>query len=229
MRSSGKYYLALLLAILITGLSSCHKKWKKPTEVSFRFQLNQNSGNGQIKFTSASLFLSKMSVSADRKQSPPHIDLQQTVNSDATFFVSSPSPAYRFDIPQGSYSALNVKYETTGNQNSAALTINGTYTDSSGTTFAVQFRLSAGDVNTITAKNPSGGNEITLVEGHSANATIYLNPNYWFAASSANMMDDADVEIVNGVPTIIIDDDENEDIYELVVLRIKDGNECVFN
>ncbi|MGZ3866464.1 MAG: hypothetical protein ACXVC6_07275 [Bacteroidia bacterium] len=222
-----KYITTSIALILAFALTSCHKKWKKPTDVSFRFQLNQNSNAGLIKFNHASLVLTKIYVSADRKQSPPHVYMQRSVNEKSDFFINSPSQAYRFDIPQGTYSSFNFKYETSNDENVAGLEVDGSYTDSSGATFAVQFVFSAGYINNLMAKNGSGANEITLVEGHSANGTVYLNPTYWFAPITGHIMNDADIETINGVPTILIDEDSNDGIYELVISRINDGNDCV--
>ena len=230
MKKTTKYLFLLLLATAVFGLSSCKKKWKQPTEVSFKFQLNGNSNAGPVKFTNAYLLLNKVSVSADRKQSPPHVDLQQQLNNLALNFSTTPSSTvFKFDVPQGTYSNFNLKYETSTNQSGYSMLINGTYIDSTGNTLALQFVFSAADVMNLNAKNNSGGNEIVLVEGHPTTATINLNPNYWFAAISSDMLDEADQETINGVQTITIDFDTNDDLYNLIANRIKEGNQCIFN
>jgi len=230
MKKTHKYLLLFACLTAIFSFSSCKKKWKQPTDVSFKFLLNSNSNTGLVKFTNAYLFLNKISYTGDRKQSPTHIELQQQLNGlPINFSSGSASSALKFEIPQGTYSKIDIKYETISNQNATSLEINGTYVDSSGNTIAVQFIFPAADGITLTAKNASGGNEIVLIEGHPVTANITLNPNYWFASIPKSIFNDAEVEDKNGVQTISIDKDNNEDLYNLIVNRIKDGNECVFN
>jgi hypothetical protein len=229
MKTHSRYILLFTCLTVLFNFSSCKKKWSKPTEVSFKFQLNSNSNSGLIKFSDAYIMLNKTTVTGDRKQSPGHIDLEQTTNFPVSFSSSSPGAPIKFDIPQGTYNSITLKYETNTDQNGTSLQIKGIYTDSSGNPIPVLFIFSAGDNINIPAKNTSGGNDIVLVEGHPVSASIILNPNYWFASVSKSMMDNAELEDVGGVQTILITKDENDDLYGLIINRIKDGNQCVFN
>lgn len=220
----------ILLSIAIFCFFSCGKKWKKPTETSFKFQLNSNSNSGLVKFTSGFLTLNKISFNGDRKQGQNHIELDQSFSSNLQVNLSQSitSSGIKFDIPQGTYSKMEIKMETDGDQTGASLLILGYYVNTINDTIALRFEFPADDAIQIQAKNSSGGNEIVLVEDCPVFPNVILNPNYWFSTVTQSELDSATQNIILGVPTIVINDSDNSDIYELVVDRLKDGNEIVF-
>lgn len=226
-----KQLIVLILSIGIFSFSSCGKKWKKPTEVSFKFQLNSNSNSGLVKFTSGFLTLNKISFMGDRKQGQNHIDLNQSFNNNlqVNFSQTASSSGIIFDIPQGTYDKIEVQMGTDGDQTGTSLLIFGYYVNALNDTIALQFEFPADDAINIQAQNASGGNQIVLIEDQPSNPSVIMNPNYWFASVSQSMLDGATQNLILGVPTIVINDNDNSDIYELVADRLKDGNEIVFN
>ncbi len=224
--------LILLFCPIVFFSTSCQKKWKKPTNVSFDFKLNPNTSNGPINFTSGNLSLSKISFKGERKQGTHEVALDQQYNGVMPIALAQNSIAsgIQFDIPQGTYSQMEIKLETNTDQSGNSLLVNGAYIDSLNVSYNVRFKFSAPDVLTMVAINSSGGGSgIVLVEDQPATATIIMNPNYWFAPLSKSMLDHAEHELVNGVKTIKIDNDENEDLYNLIVGRIKEGNSVIIN
>jgi len=231
MERVSKYVLVVLFSFGILLSTSCQKKWKKPTGVVFNLQLGSNSASGPVNFTSGYMVLNKVSFTGERKQGVQHIALDQSYSgtNPVNFSGNATGIGINFDIPQGTYSQIDVNLETGTDTHGNSIQINGTFVDSLNHTYAVQFIFSAANSTTIRATNTSGGNEINLVADRPETATIIMNPSYWFAALSKSMMNKAEHETVGGVQTIQISNDENENLYSLIVNRIKDGNSVIFN
>lgn len=230
MKTRIKHLTFLALSLAFFSLFSCGKKWKKPTDVSFKFQLNSNSNSGLVKFTSGFLTLNKISFNGDRKQGQNQIELDQTFSNNLQVNLSQNAigSGIKFDIPQGTYDKMEIKMETDGDQTGTSLLIYGYYVNSINDTIALQFEFPADDAIKIQAKNSSGGNQIVLIEDQPSNPTVIMNPNYWFATVTQSELDSATQNIILGVPTIVINDNDNSDIYELIVDRLEEGNEIVF-
>ncbi|MEW6468339.1 MAG: hypothetical protein AB1458_05405 [Bacteroidota bacterium] len=222
-------YFLLALSFLI---ASCEKKWKKPTDVSFGFQLNSNSGSGLIKFTSGYILLDRIDFDGERKQGSNNVDFSKDYDPNVQIDLSTInlSSGIAFDIPQGTYTRIDLNVRTEEQQNSMPnLVIYGTYINTINDTLAVQFEFNSGESFEITAQSSSGGNEIVLIEDQPSTTKIVFNPKYWFDVVPQSMLDSANITIVNGVQTIIVSENDNQDIYQLAADRIRDGNQVIIN
>lgn len=223
---------AFLFLSLSLFVISCEKKWKKPSDVSFGFMLNSNSGSGLVKFSSGYFLLSEIDFDGQRKQGSSNVNFTKEYdpNEQVSLNISALSPGIVFDIPQGTYTSINVDAKIEEQSNNAPnLVLYGTYINTINDTLAVRFEFSSGDNFEMTASNSSGTNEILLMEDRSSTASIIFNPKYWFDIVPQSMFESADVVIENGIPTIIISENENEDIYQLVADRVEDGNQIIID
>lgn len=106
--------------------------------------------------------------------------------------------------------------------------LNGLYFDLAGDTVPVQFKLSLMDAFEVQAINSDGGNEINLVAGRPAKATIVLNPSNWFANITQSELEQATQNIDSDETSISIDIENESNLYNLIINRISEGNEVVF-
>ena len=67
------------------------------------------------------------------------------------------------------------------------------------------------------------------MEDKPSSTSIIFNPKYWFDVVPQGMLESATIVIESSVQTMIINDSSNLDIYELVIDRLKDGNQVFFN
>ena len=222
------FFFCFTLSLFI--FTSCGKKWKKPTDVSFKFQLNNNSSAGLVKFTGGYYTLNRLKFTGDRKQGTHHIELDQTFsgNKQALLFQNPTSAGIKFNVPQGTYKNIELEVDIDGNQTGTSLEITGYYINSDDDTCSVIFDFSADDVLNIPASSSNGGTEIILVEDRPSSGTFIINPNYWFAAISHSSLDDASEDLIDNVKTIFINNHENTDIYNLIIGRVRDGNRLIF-
>lgn len=222
------YFLLFIAAVFFK--SSCSKKWKQPTDVYFEFQLNSNSNNGLVKFSDGSINLNKVTFTGERSQDVKNIAEDQNFSDNqlVRFDLNSTSSGIKFNIPQGTYSKMNIDFAANANQTESSITINGTYINSvSNDTNAVQFQLLDNQIFNFSAKNSNGSSEINLIEGYSSTITMILNPNHWFGQITATMLDTSVVDNSTSEHTIFINKNENSYLYNLIISRINENNEAV--
>ncbi len=232
-----KYFLAQnrimqLVFVLSIFMVSCERKWKKPADVSFGFQLNSNSADGLVKFTSGYFLLDKIDFNGDRKQGSNNVSFSKDYDPNAQIYLNSTalSGGLTFDIPQGTYTRIDLKVsmeEQPGN--APSLVVYGTYINTINDTIAVRFEFISGETFELQGQSTSGGAEIFLMEDKPSSTSIIFNPKYWFDVVPQSMLESATIVIESSVQTMIINDSSNSDIYELVIDRLSDGNQLMFN
>lgn len=220
---------SLISLVILTTSIGCRKnknKWKEPTAVSFRLDIAKGPAmGGKLSFTGGKAELNKFSLSGERVQGTDvYFDKALNVNAqlDPTIDISE----LDFDIPQGTYTKLVVEL-TLGQSNETSIVLNGVYTNSGDTAYPVQVELKFQEIYSLIAKDASGHTEIILNKDEPATGRIILDPEYWFGAVSASMMDDADTEEVEGKQTIIINDEHNESILDEIDNRVGSGTKLV--
>lgn len=223
--------MIVMLFSLSLLLNSCQKnKWKEPTEVSFKMDLNSNAGmNGKLKFTGGIIVLREFSFEGEREQGDDvYFEKSFTGGLTLAFSPNSGIPELNFDIPQGNYSKIKVEFEAEGNTDNS-IVVEGNYTTTGGVTYPLRFETEAVELYSIIGKHTSGSNEIVLVKDTPATALIKLDPVHWFGTVSTTMLDNADLIDVNGIMTILINDANNGNILDIVLDRIDEASEVVFN
>lgn len=227
-----KRVFLFLLAAVPLFTASCNKKWKEPAKVTFGFKLSANTSSGLIKFSSGYIMLSEIDFTGERRQGDNHIEFSKDYQPNAQVNLNpyTLSSGFTFDIPQGTYTSIDLKSRIDAQPNNMpSMVMFGTYVDSLNNVIAVRLELRSGEVFDMPGQNTSGGNEITLVEDKASTVSVNLNPQYWFDAVPESMLEDAEAVSENGITTMVISESENQDIYQLIAGRIKDGNSVIFN
>ncbi len=219
----------ILLVIGVFILSSCEKEWKKPTDVTFSGQLN-DTGNSLIKFTSAHLTINTLSFNGERKEGQTSVALQQAFANSYTlnFYPAAQALGIKFNVPQGTYTKIELDLSSI--QVVDSLLICGYYLkEDSKDTAHIKLKFSGNNVVKILAKLSNGNSEISLVEGHPLNANIIINPGYWVAPVTKDMLEGADGEGDDDHDkTVEISEKKNTAIYNLMKIGIGDGYQAVF-
>lgn len=138
---------------------------------------------------------------------------------------------WNFEIPQGIYTKINISYKTYDNSGDKRIVLKGIYKNTvNNINYPVIFEFEAEVSYNIVAKTSSGGTEIVLSKDVAASALIKADPVYWFQTVSTSMMDNASLTIVNGNPTILINDANNGNIFDAVRDRMDDDvTTVIFN
>jgi len=212
--------------IIFMFLSGCKKnELKKPTDVTFRMDINRNvSQQGHLVFTDGYVVIQNFEIDGDRKEGEDILFEKNfpqglKVNFSPTNNISE----LVFDIPQGDYTDLVITFSTEYDNNNNILSVNGTYTNTSGISFPIVYEYKDDDEITVNGVDADGDATIILDKNTPQNTLVKLDPIYWFAPVSNNLFDNASFVDINGTQTILINSSTNEDIYDIVVDRMEDN------
>ena len=226
-----KYLRLLVIVSIILFGTSCSKedeKWKLPTDVSFKMDVNRSSlHSGQLNFTGGTFNLTEFEIEGVRMQSDD-IYFQRSFGGGTTISLNNiVIPSLDFDIPQGTYTKIEIAFEAEGNGGNS-ITVNGSYTNSSSNTYPLLLEIKEVDLYSVIAKNGLGNSQIILSEDIASQVRIELDPVYWFQSVSTTILDSATLVNVAGVPTILINDAYNGNILDIVNDQIDKGTDIVF-
>lgn len=225
----------LIIALFVILSSSCKKdkKWKIPTDVKFKMDINRSTGlSGNLIWTSGNIMVANFTFDGKRDQGGD-VYFTKTYSTGLNIFFdpNNPVSAWAFEIPQGTYTQINVSYKTFGNPGDDHIIVKGTYTNTiNSNVYPVQFEFEAEEFYNIVAKTSSGSTQIVLDKDVASTATIKADPVYWFQTVTTSMMDNATFVTISGNPTILITDAANENIYDAVRDRMDDDvTTVIFN
>lgn len=229
-----KPYIKLIIALFVVLAASCNKdkKWKLPTEVKFKMDINRSSCvGGNLTFTGGNIVIQSFSFDGQRDEGDDVYFMNDYPGGlNVNFDPNNPVSAWDFDIPQGTYHKVTVSFQTYGDLDDDRIVLTGTYYNTSDlVTYPVRLEFEVDEFYSVVAASSSGSNTIVLDKDVPASASIKLNPVYWFQLVTPNDMDNATLTPVNSVPTIVISDSENTDIFDLVSDRIDEATQTTFD
>lgn len=225
------YFLAFNF---LATLSSCkkRKKWKQPTDVQIKMDINRSSMlGGNLAFNGGYAKIESLTFNGDRQESDD-VTFTKTYSGglQVPFDANNSVSEWDFDIPQGTYNNITISFHTYGEAGDDHIVLTGTYKNSIDlNTYPVRLEIKVEEFYNTLAKSSSGNNQIILDKNIQKEGLIKLNPVYWFQLVSVNDMDNATLINVNSVPTILINDSDNTDIFDLLSDRIDDATEITFD
>lgn len=223
------YILFLFFTTLI--IISCNKsEWKKPTEVTFFLDLNKETGmDGNLYFTEGHIILRSIAFDGNRIQADEvYFESEFDAGLKVDFSSTSANSNLVFDIPQGTYSAIRIDLEGERSDNELIF-VKGNYINSNGDELPVHLELNEIEFSDKIAKTSQGEIEIDLVAGNPTSAVIKLDPLFWFEAFSQNQLDNAETSTINGTESILINSENNENLFDLINDRIGSNEKVIFD
>lgn len=220
----------LIIAICtICGLSAC-KKWKQPTDVDFYVDIEKTATlNGQLTFTGGHINIDYFDFDGDREKGDDVIFDKEFTNGLVIPFDGSQSvPELEFMIPQGEYKRVDIGFRTFDDNGDLCILVEGNYTFSGGGSIPFRFEFYDSEQFKIRAEDNGGGN-ILLDKDVASPAKIVLDPNHWFQPVPTSYFENADISSVSGTNTILIDKNNNDIIYDIVLDRLDESALIVFN
>lgn len=212
--------ILLLMSIVVVGVG-CGSKWKKtaPMPVSLEMQ-TADPGQGHLQITGGELVVKKFSFEGNRVQSND-VGFEEEFEPRKTYAIANGGTPtdLNYDIPQGTYTEVDTEIRFRGDDDGLSVLITGNFLDGANTT---PFRFETEDqidvrLETAFASNAS---EVIFEKDDAMPAVIELSVIAWLSGLSSNLLAGADIETVQGVPTILITKDNNESLYALVLARI---------
>lgn len=234
--------IAIYSLLMLAGLfSSCQdeEEFKIPTDVAFQVDMNRNaSTNGRLSFTQGHINLASFSFDGSREEGEDiYFEKEFEQGLSVSFAPGQAVSALTFQIPQGNYQSIEVALDTYDDENDEGLVLIGSYLNANGVQYPVRLELSSSLAFEIRSRDQSGNNEIVLTAGTPATAVIKFDPIKWFETVPSSYLDNAvlvvdegesESEIETGSSYILINEEINENIYELVLSRTGLTTEAVF-
>ncbi|MFD2515918.1 hypothetical protein ACFSRY_18750 [Pontibacter locisalis] len=227
------YFVLFLSCFLL----SCEKEeeFKIPVDVSFTVDMQrEKTSDSRIRFTEGHVVLASFEFEGEREQAEEvRFEKEYEQGLHVPFSPNQAVGELRFQVPQGSYSRIAVAIETADGDEEdgggrSGLAVRGVYRTSGGKELRLLFELQSSEEIEVVAESLSDGSQIILKREAPATASIRLDPHYWFQAVPYSLLDNAETVDRNGVATILISEEVNEQIYEIIVSRIGKGAEAVF-
>lgn len=215
---SNYYRLTTIVIVLSLLLTACQRKWKKTAPSIFSVNVHKVQDVPSITITNGIIVVDKFEFEGKRKQGN---DVYFNSESENLTRIDIGTSAFlsplNYDIPQGTYTEIRCKLRfKSDDSNTPSLRIEGTFLNSSSQVIPFIFETA----DHIPIEIAATGIEETFIEDNEIRPVIHLNVNQWFSAITNNQLENADTTIVNSVPTILLDEDNNSDLYELVISRI---------
>jgi hypothetical protein len=212
-----------LLSIAI-GFSSCENKFKETAPVDVAVKLVNPDVSEHVTFTGGTMYLSAFGMTGDRKQGDDVTfmnDLSEGTSSDLA--AGTINPALNYDLPQGTYTSLDMKLGVKPKQNIGAIELIGTYVqESSGEqeTHRIIFRY---EPATIYSMKMASSGEINVIADQSTKAIVELNAQYLFSGIPESMWSTSDHVEVDGLETILVNPTNNPTIYNILISRLNES------
>lgn len=233
--------VAYVVFILAGLLVSCQdsEEFKIPTSVGFQMDINRNtSTNGRLNFTRGYLRLVFFGFEG-RREEGGDVDFTKSYGQGllVNFDSDKPIEALQFQIPQGNYTRIEIELEASGDTDGSSLVVMGWYQHSNGTLYPVRFELNSSFDFEIEAREQSGNSQIVLKQGTPATAKISLDPLKWFEAVPVSYLENAIIAVEEGESRgdleigeayILINEEHNENIYEIIISRIEQSAQINF-
>ena len=214
------------------GLNSCKKnQLKKPTDVSVKMDINRATSNeGHLVFDQGYIRLASYEVSGIRQEGGP-VNLEsefpggKVINFSPTLEISDLSQ----EIPQGNYTSLEIEFDTHEGNDEPTIEVSGTYTNQSSQAFPIIFQFMSSETFAVSGEADSGDPIIMLDKDTPATNFIVFDPIYWFDVITNNAWSNANLSNVQGTMTILINEENNETIYDNVADRVDEQTESTFS
>ena len=244
-----KRIITYVFFLLAGTLLSCQEtdEFKVSSDVAFRMDIDReaNSG-GRLNFTGGSITLASFSFEGRREQGADVFFTKEYERGlQIAFDATQPVDALAFQVPQGNYVRIEVELETYDDTTVSGLVLTGSYLHSNGVRYPLRLELSSSVDIEIEASDRLGSKQIVLKQSSPATAKIKLDPIKWFEAVPLSHLDNAvltagesegevenegesEEEMVSGASYILINEEVNESIYEIIITRIEQSAEIVF-
>jgi hypothetical protein len=209
---------------------------KEPTTVNYVVDINRSaSADGRLRFTDGSIKIAALEFEG-RRDEGSDVYFANTYEP-ALHLMFDPSEIIadlRAQIPQGTYTFIELELETSDQNDEAGLVLIGSYLRTNGQTYPLRLEIAAGLLVELDAQTLQGAGPIVLEQNRIATAKIFFDPIALMAAVPAASLENAQLttredEEGNEEAYILINEEVNETIYEIALTRIEIASSVIFD
>lgn len=221
-----KLHLRLIFSccLLITILSmiGCDKEdaFKNPTSVAFNLGMDYQGvgGSDELTFSDGYIVLRSFSVIGRRVNAEGfEFTREFSAGLKIPFNNSLTLEDLNFDLPQGDYEALTIRFETLGS-NAVNLFLDGEYVYNNPlkTPSTVHLKWNAAQQFEVNMTDLAGNTAFSLTENKLEQPNIIFDVKSWFTNTTEMMLENASFVTNNGKQTMTIDNSTNTNLFNEV-------------
>ena len=248
------YRIVLSAALLLTAFSCSKDELTKPAAVNLQMAMGNNQAKLRVQSKNLVIIektryrLSAMEFEGYRQNGNNYFFTKEFPDGqDVWAAENQPGHVVNFDMPQGVYEQVKIslkvkKSEGKGSKGgreksasanayneNAAILMFGYYTNTHEEQIPLVFVYDFDEAFEYTAGQTPGNSGIAVEKSQNNQATIVFNASYWMQLINGRMLQSAKLTELEGVPSIIISENQNEHIFNLLTSRIKGASELTFN
>lgn len=240
-------YTFLFYAGLLFGLGACAKdESTRPAPVSLQMELSsgnvdigaRTTAKNTIRVESAQYRISEMAFEGYRESGRDYF-FTKDFGDGLSVEVKAGASAnvFSFDMPQGVYERIGIslqlhrsngKSDAMAYNEDAAIIMRGFYLNNKEEEIPLIFVYDFDETLSHTARHAAGSTDVAVRQDHGNVASIVVDLSYWLQLINGRMLQGARLTTIDGQPTIIISEDQNENIFNLLTTRIKDATKLTF-
>lgn len=212
----------------MAAMFGCGKKWKEPVAVNLGFNVKTAETGipgtpGTLSIKAGNILLTSLDFSGKRKKGGD-VAFQHACNVSVDIATGIPSSSVSFDIPQGTYTAMDCKLLFSSNPSgSNTIVLTGSYTQMNQQVVPVIIEINASYPFNIHVKENNGADEIVLVKDSPRQLRITVDIGEWLATITSAMLESATQVNIGGQNSIYINSVTNGALYNNISTRISSG------
>lgn len=228
-----------MVVLMIAGFGSCESDdLSKPVRVHFEVSwVDDNAPQSFLSFQKIVLIVEQISFYGIRQEGN---DVLFNTRPGDTFGLHQLTQAQNssyltyFDLPQGVYQLMRWELELGEMDEDEedlypddfididdfGLVIEGTYTREDGSSVLLFIALEEEELISVESVNPEGEVPVPIVIDNVYTVSLEVNPHAVMKGIPRSLLEEAEVEEEDDIEYIEISEDENEDLYNLVLFQL---------
>lgn len=198
-----------LLCGLMLLMFACSKvnQLKQPTSLCFEVVLSDSDAlNQRIQYNSSTITLEQMTLEGQRTEGSDVYFTMDYQPVESIAMSSGVMQALNFDIPQGMYTHLNLRWHP---QHGSIFQVEGNYRNDNGMTYPMRIELTMYVPFSIVYEGNSADFQVDKTTG-----TIVLAIRDWFLPTQLDLLNNAELVEENGQAIVLINAEHNVKLYQ---------------
>jgi len=218
---------------------------KEPVDVSFNFDIEEQSERlNYLKFKSGKINISEFSFEGKREQGKEvFFSNQYKGGIEIEFDESRGVKEFQFQIPQGVYTKTEISFRTLSEnltENSHSIYLEGVFIHNENGRPADDYKknkviveIDSDQFFTCIGKSAEGDSQVVLSNDKPVSASVKVDVMHWFQVVPYLLLKEVatendSLETVNSTEDILINKEENVEIYQLIIGRISESANITF-
>lgn len=224
-----RFALVLLFPILLTVGSCVKDPSTYPSDLLLKFSIeNTSQPPHQVSIDTARIILGSLEFDGIRETgkdyyfkshfSPPLV---------ADLVTGTIDPPSKFNVPQGVYTRIRIVLDFFEEEESPGLYFHGSANFPG--RGKIPFEITAGTDYHFEgiSSDPQGSSTLSITADKTSTLEIVFKPGKWFNSVPGHFIDQAHMPYLNGVPTLVINENINKDIFDIVSFQMQQSTKAI--